>query len=95
MKTNYASLVGDININPLQTNQEPTCMFINSILGENFIPHITLPARITDHSATLIDHIVIRPHKHTVGETIVSGNIYFDISDHLPNFICFGEKTNK
>ncbi len=64
-------------------------------MGENFIPHITLPARITDHSASLIDHILIRPNKPTVGEAIVSGNIYSDISDHLPNFICFGEnETN-
>ncbi len=62
---------------------------ITTSVDAYYIPHITLPARITDHRATLIDHILIRPHKPTVGEAMVSRNIYSDISDHLPNFYLF------
>ena len=48
-----------------------------------FQPHITKPTRITDHSATLIDHIYFNSMEHRT----ISGNILCDITDHLPNFL--------
>ncbi len=52
--------------------------------------------RLSDHSATLIDHILVKHNKYTLNEEIVSGNLYCDITNHLPNFIGFGEgKINK
>ena len=44
---------------------------------------VTKPTRITDHSATLIDHIFFNSLEYYT----VSGNIIYDISDHLPNFV--------
>ena len=87
-------ICGDLNINPLQTHHEPTEGFINAILSHNVIPHITLPTRLTDHSATLIDHILVKHDKYTAGETLLSGNIFNDISDHLPNFILYGKGSH-
>ncbi len=52
------------------------------LLYNNFIPIITKPTRITDHTKMLIDHIYINKSIHQVK----SGIAVFDISDHLPIF---------
>ena len=85
-------LCGDLNINALSQHHSATQNFINTILSSNFIPHITLPTRVTETTATLIDHILVKYDKHTVDEPVTSGNIFCDISDHLPNFVLFGHK---
>ena len=51
------------------------------------MPVITLPTRVTDHSATLIDHIVVNTELLNRQEEITFGIISSVISDHLPNFI--------
>ncbi len=84
---------GDLNINLLNLTHEHTNHFLNTIVMENLIPHITLPTRITENSATLIDHILIKYNKNTGCEDIISGNIFCDISDHLPGFILFGKDS--
>ena len=61
--------------------------YIDTLLSYNILPTITLPTRITDNTATIIDHInIYRPLRH-LPNNITSGNLFFDISDHLPNFI--------
>ena len=50
-----------------------------------FQPYISQPTRITDHSATLIDNIFLNTLEHFV----ISGNIVYDMTDHLPNFLIF------
>ena len=52
-----AIILGDININLLNEDDAKTNNYLNNYLEHNFIPCITLPTRITHHSATLIDHI--------------------------------------
>ena len=49
-----------------------------------FVPHITLPTRITSSSKTLIDNIFSNDPDFSTG---VSGNFTFSISDHLPQFL--------
>ena len=56
-------------------------------MTSNFIPTVTLPTRITDTTMTLIDNIFMKFDRKNIHEMVVSGNIYSDISDHLPNFI--------
>ena len=60
-----------------------THQFLEELFHNNYTPQITLPTRITDRSATLIDNIFLNTqlHKQT------SGNITTSISDHLPQFI--------
>ena len=41
------------------------------------------PTRITDHSATLIDNIFFNSLEHFT----ISGNLIYDLTDHLPNFL--------
>jgi len=59
----------------------------NTILSQNYLPAITFPTRITDTSATIIDNILVKLDNKTINDEIESGNIYNDITDHLPNVI--------
>ena len=49
----------------------------------NLRHNIFSDCRITDHSATLIDNIYFISIEHSC----VSGNLLYDTSDHLPNFL--------
>ena len=81
-----AIILGDININLLNENDAKTNNYLNNYLEHNFIPCITLPTRITHHSATLIDHIFIKCPKKLLQNKCSSGNLITDISDHLSIF---------
>jgi hypothetical protein len=55
-----------------------------NILGTYFFqPHILQPTRITHHSETLIDNIFLNLIEHFT----TSGNLAYDLTDHLPNFL--------
>jgi len=46
-----------------------------------------MPTRITDKSATLIDHIYYSDGKKSNDCSIITaGNLWCDITDYLPNF---------
>ena len=81
-------ILGDINIDGLRVNiNENVKKFFTMTLDNDVLPIITLPTRIQDDKVSTIDHIfinnnLIRNTTHRVG-----GNIYHDISDHLPVFL--------
>ena len=76
-------ITGDINIDLYKyTVDNDTSDYLDMLLNLGFLPIITKATRITDHSATLIDHIYTNfPHK--VSRT---GICAADITDHLPIF---------
>ena len=76
--------MGDFNLNLLNIETHSgTDEFLNTMGSYCYNPHILQPTRITDHSATLIDNVFFNsPSHHTI-----SGNIVFDLTDHLPNFL--------
>ncbi len=77
----------DININRLKIEKDDNVTsFLNMMLSNNYIPHITLPTRITDHSISHIDHIFIN-ESEKICNKITARNIYNNITDHLPNFV--------
>ena len=80
----YTLIMGDFNINILDSNQFSDD-FINTLGSFFFQTHILQPNRITNHTATLIDNIIFNSIEHF----IISGNIVYDLTDHLPNFIIF------
>ena len=57
--------------------------FYNTMSSNGYLPHITIPTRITDSSMTIIDNI----YTNTSSNNIFSGNILAKIADHLPQFI--------
>ena len=77
----------------LSENNDKVNTYLNNYLTNNFIPCITLPTRITNHSISLIDHIFIKTPKNLIQNKCSSGNLILDISDHLPNFSFIDIKT--
>ena len=83
-ESKYCILMGDFNIDLLGVDSHSLSNdFINSLSSYLFQPHILQPTRITSHSATLIDNIFLNSFNHFT----ISGNLLYDISDHLPNFL--------
>ena len=77
-------LMGDFNLNLLNVDSHPsTEEFLNTFGTYFYNPHILQPTRITNHSATLIDNIFFNSSSHHT----ISGNLVYDLSDHLPNFL--------
>lgn len=80
----YCMVLGDFNFNLLNfDSHSDTNEFLNILGSFFFSPHILQPTRITDHTATLIDNIFL----NSVSHHTISGNLTYDLTDHLPNFI--------
>ena len=92
-KNNIAIIMGDFNIDLLQPNNCKHEDYLNLCLESNFVPIISLPTRIADHSATLIDHILIKTPTRLIQNKVTGGNLICGISDHLPNFIVMDINT--
>ena len=74
-------LLGFLNIDLLNyTRDNQTSEYLDMLLDLGYMPLITKATRITDHTATLIDHIYTNlPQKITK-----AGICLADITDHLP-----------
>ena len=87
----YCIIMGDFNLDLLKyESHEDTDNFINTLGSFFFHPQILQPTRITDHSATLIDNIFLNSIEHFT----ISGNIVYDLTDHLPNFLIIHKATS-
>ena len=87
----FCLFMGDFNIDLLKIDSHSDSQnFINSLGSCFFQPQIFQPTRITDHSATLIDNIFF----NSIAHFIISGNLIFDLTDHLPNFIILNNFSN-
>ena len=58
--------------------------FFDALTSILFVPHITLPTRVTNRSQTLIDNIYSNNPDFA---NCTSGNFTFSISDHLAQFL--------
>ena len=87
MTKTLSAIAGDFNINLLNSKNALTEQYINNVLQNSFIPCITIPTRITNHSASIIDHILLKTPKNLIHTKVSAGNLIADISDHLPNII--------
>ncbi len=76
--------MGDFNLDLLKFEcHAGTDESMNNLGTHFFQPHILQPTRITNHSGTLIDNIFCTFLEHFT----ISGNIVYDVTDHLPNFL--------
>ena len=81
-KRNYI-ICGDININILSPNYKPTILnYLNELYSVTCCNIINIPTRISDSSATLIDHM----YTNMLQNEVHGGVLINDISDHLPIF---------
>ena len=77
-------LTGDINIDLLKSSSNRlTTNYLDMMMSHNLIPSITVPTRITQSTASLIDHIFT----NSALEKSVAGTLISDITDHFSNFI--------
>lgn len=81
-------LTGDFNVDLLNySKQRKTTNFVDHLFGRGILPLITKPTRITNHSATVIDHI----HTSMVKKNFKSGIIVSDVADHFGTFTVMRE----
>ena len=65
-------ILGDLNINSSSINRSPSAKrFLNMLLSCGAFPLITKPTRITDNSATIMDHIITNDYEHCIIPGIV------------------------
>ena len=88
-------LAGDINIDLIKFDNEDTLMYLTIMMSYRYLPYITLPTRLTDFSATCIDHIFVKFSTNNLflATDLLSGMFYCDITDHLPCFISMKVNT--
>ena len=75
-------IMGDFNLNLINTNSRQLYDFTNNMYATGFYPTISKPTRIANHSATIINNIFTNITQHKIH----SGILYTDISVHLPIF---------
>ena len=76
-------LLGDYNITASE--------FLDILTSNSVYPVITCPTRLTSHSKTLIDNILM----NDLFKKLISGNITVSISEHLAQFaICVSEEVS-
>ena len=83
-------IMGDFNIDLLKFQKhDKTKYFIESMLTTGYLPVITKPTRITDHSATLLDHI----YSNSKSLNYQSGIIITDVADNFGTFYVSRKKS--
>jgi hypothetical protein len=83
-------LAGDINLDVLLYNSNPKVTeYINLLFSFGFLQTVTRPTRISDYSATLIDHIISNVVS-SCHETVI---LTSRISDHFP--VVYFKKLDK
>jgi hypothetical protein len=84
-------LAGDFNIDLLKLQQRPIFRdYLETFISLGLCPTLTLPTRITDTTATLIDNVYSNYHD----SSSQSGIIISEISDHYPCFYSFQNSKN-
>ena len=74
--------MSDSNINTSTIERTPVAKrFLNMLLSCGVLPLITKPTRVSDNSATIIDHVLTNDYDHFITPGIVETN---EISDHYP-----------
>ena len=81
-KNKEVTSTGDFNMNLLNLAKKRGTHQFLELFHNNYTPQITLPTRITDRLATLINNIFLNTQRHKR----TSGNITTSISDHLHQF---------
>ena len=86
-----AYILGDMNIDLLNHHtHHQTSRYLDMLYSHDLLPVITKPTRLTNHTATLIDHI----YTNTVN-SLGSGILTIGVSDHLSIFCMVDVKLKK
>ena len=83
--TNDVILTGDFNLNLLNLNNRKIYSYFDHMLNLHLLPKITFPTHFLDNTCTLIDNIFTK--YSPASQSIQSGILISNISDHFPIFI--------
>lgn len=83
-------IMGDMNLNLLNYNENNVHNYINLFFSHMFFPTITKPTRVTKTCASLLDHVWTNDLQNYQS----SGIIFTSISDHFPVFSIFSIDNN-
>ena len=73
-------IVGDFNQDLIKHDSDDDCQNLIDIAhGNGFVQIVSRPTRITEHSATLIDHV----YTNSIDSTLSCNILTLDLSDHL------------
>ena len=75
-------ILGDFNIDIGSPSQSINQQYISLISSYNLTNIITVPTRISTCKTSILDHVLINFKPNSVS----SGTVYSDVSDHLPTF---------
>ena len=82
----HSILTGDFKIDFIKSDvNNNTNEYLNTLIENGFIPTILLPARVTSHARTLIDHIFYLSRNSRI--QVISGNLMTDMNNHFANFL--------
>ncbi len=86
------TILGDMNVNLFNFETHPkTGNYLEGLFSNGFLPIIVKPTRITNSTATLLDHI----YTNSITSTGHSGIIITDVADHFGTFYLVNStKTN-
>ena len=77
-------MAGDFNVDLIKHDTDVNSQnLINTTASHGFVQVISRPTRITDHSATLIDHVYTNKAHKVKGSSVIA----LDLSDHLATYI--------
>ena len=84
---NTVYLIDDFVINLASANDtnsfsNSATSYIDMLTSNGYFSIISLPSRVNDHSASIIDHIVTNDHLHSVSPGIIK----CDLTDHYTIF---------
>ena len=85
-------LLGDFNVDLMNSFDNPTAQFFDTITSNMIVPHITCPTRVTTTTSTLIDNIFSNSLNFFDG---ISGNLTSKISDHYAQFLIIPKNCHK
>ena len=78
-------MMGDYNLDLLKYDESKyVCEFLDMFFSYGFIPLINRPTRVTETTATIIDHIYT--NNYNVNSKLLQGILVTDVSDHFPIF---------
>ena len=77
-------ICGDFNLDLLKLDSKSSCLtFFNLMNSNGLTPYIIHPSRVVEGQvSSLIDNIFC----NNVNDFVVSGNIYFNLSEHFSQF---------
>ena len=70
-------LSGDINIDLIKNSNKQVKDYIETLGELQLIPLTTIPTRITDETATCIDHFYVKPSKKICSKSMKTGALFF------------------